>query len=119
MWDVGRTIHPGGLKGQIEGAVAMGLGLALKEEYLPGQTIGFKQYHIPTARDTPEVIMVVVENEDPSASLGAKGVAECATVAVAPAIANAIADAIGVPVRDLPATPARIKDLLNDRADES
>jgi CO/xanthine dehydrogenase Mo-binding subunit len=117
--DVGRTIHPAGLKGQIEGAVAMGLGLALKEEYLPGETIGFKQYRIPTARDTPEVVMVVVENKDPSASLGAKGVAECATVAVAPAIANAIADAIGVPVRDLPATPARIKDLLNDRPDES
>ncbi|MFQ5880757.1 MAG: xanthine dehydrogenase family protein molybdopterin-binding subunit, partial [Dehalococcoidia bacterium] len=106
--DVGRAVYPQGVKGQIEGAVVMGLGLALKEEFRPGGTTGFKQYRIPTARESPEVVTLLVETVDPSASLGAKGVAECATVAVAPAIANAIADATGVRIHHLPATPPRL-----------
>ena len=110
--DVGRVIYPQGLKGQIEGAVSMGLGFALKEEFLPGETMDFTQYRIPTARDTPEVVPLMVELGDPSASLGAKGAAECATVAVAPAILNAIADATGTRVHDLPATPPRLLALI-------
>jgi CO/xanthine dehydrogenase Mo-binding subunit/aerobic-type carbon monoxide dehydrogenase small subunit (CoxS/CutS family) len=111
--DVGRAVYPLGLKGQIEGAVSMGIGLALKEEFDPGTTIGFKQYRIPTARDVPEVVTLLVETGDPSAGLGAKGAAECATVAVAPAIANAIADATGVRIHHLPATPSRLLALLD------
>ena len=110
--DVGRVIYPQGLKGQIEGAVSMGIGFALKEEFHPGETTGFKQYRIPTTRETPEVIPLMVEMVDPSASLGAKGVAECATVAVAPAIANAIADATGTRIHHLPATPPRLLALI-------
>jgi CO/xanthine dehydrogenase Mo-binding subunit/aerobic-type carbon monoxide dehydrogenase small subunit (CoxS/CutS family) len=110
--DVGRVIYPQGLKGQIEGAVSMGIGFALKEEFHPGETMGFKQYRIPTTRETPEVIPLMVEMVDPSASLGAKGVAECATVAVAPAIANAIADATGTRINHLPATPPRLLALI-------
>jgi CO/xanthine dehydrogenase Mo-binding subunit len=110
--DVGRAVFPQGVKGQIEGAVAMGIGFALKEEFLPGETVGFKEYRIPTAREMPEVVTLLVELGDPSAGLGAKGVAECATVAVAPAIANGIADATGARVRRLPATPERLKALL-------
>ena len=110
--DVGRAVFPMGLKGQIEGAVAMGIGLALKESFRPGETTGFKQYRIPTAREMPEVVTLLVESIDPSADLGAKGVAECATVAVAPAIANAIANATGARVYDLPADPARLLDAL-------
>jgi CO/xanthine dehydrogenase Mo-binding subunit len=113
--DVGRAVYPQGLKGQIEGAVSMGIGFALKEEFHPGETTGFEQYRIPTARDMPEVVTRFVEMVDPSASLGAKGAAECATVAVAPAITNAIANAIGTRVYDLPATPARLMALV--RAD--
>ena len=117
--DVGRAIYPPGLKGQIEGAVAMGLGFALKEQFVPGETKDFKQYRIATARDCPEVVTLLVEAGDPSAALGAKGVAECALVAVAPAIINAIADATGVRVRDLPATPARLLDLINSPVSQS
>jgi CO/xanthine dehydrogenase Mo-binding subunit len=110
--DVGRVIYPLGLKGQIDGAVSMGIGFALKEEFRPGETTGFQDYRIPTTRDTPEVIPLMVEMVDPSASLGAKGAAECATVAVAPAITNAIADATGVRIHHLPATPARLLALI-------
>lgn len=110
--DVGRVIYPQGLKGQIEGAVSMGLGFALREEFIPGETTGFLQYRIPTTRETPEVVPLMVEMVDPSASLGAKGAAECATVAVAPAIVNAIADATGTRVHHLPATPSRLLALI-------
>ena len=111
--DVGRVVYPQGLKGQIDGAVSMGLGFALKEEFRPGETTGFKQYRIPTSRDTPEVVPLMVEMVDPSASLGAKGAAECATVAVAPAITNAIADATGTRIHHLPATPGRLLALMS------
>jgi CO/xanthine dehydrogenase Mo-binding subunit/aerobic-type carbon monoxide dehydrogenase small subunit (CoxS/CutS family) len=110
--DVGRAVFPEGLKGQIEGAVAMGLGFALKEEFHRGETIGFKQYRIPTAREIPEIVIELVELVDPSAGLGAKGAAECALVPVAPAIANAIADATGARIHDLPAKPLRLRALL-------
>ena len=110
--DVGRTVFPEGLKGQIEGAVSMGVGYALKEEFHPGETTGFEQYRIPTARETPEIVTLFVEKVDPSASLGAKGAAECATVAVAPAIINAIADATGRRVHHLPARPERVLALM-------
>ena len=106
--DVGRVIYYQGLKGQIEGAVSMGMGYALKEEFFPGETAGFEDYRIPTARETPEIVCLMVEMVDPSAGLGAKGAAECATVAVAPAIINAIADATGARIRQLPATPGRL-----------
>ena len=110
--DVGRVIYSQGLKGQIEGAVSMGLGFALREEFVPGETASFLQYRIPTTRETPEVVPLMVEMVDPSASLGAKGAAECATVAVAPAIINAIADATGTRVHHLPATPSRLLALI-------
>ena len=90
----------------------MGMGFALKEEFLPGETTGFKQYRIPTSRETPEIVPLMVEMVDPSAGLGAKGAAECATVAVAPAIANAIADATGARIHHLPATPHRLLTLI-------
>ncbi len=109
--DVGRAVFPQGLKGQIEGSVAMGVGYALKEEFIPGETTGMKQYRILTARDVPEVVILLVENVDPSAGLGAKGAAECALVPVAPAVANAVANATGVRIHHLPATPPRLKAL--------
>jgi CO/xanthine dehydrogenase Mo-binding subunit len=110
--DVGRAVFREGLKGQIEGAVSMGIGYALKEEFHPGETTGFEDYRIPNARETPEVVTMLVEKVDPSASLGAKGAAECATVAVAPAILNAIADATGRRVHHLPARPDRVLALM-------
>ena len=103
MW--GASFITQGLKGQIEGAVSMGMGFALKEEFIPGETTGFEQYRIPSARETPEIVPLMVEMVDPSAGLGAKGAAECATVAVAPAITNAIADATGAASTICPLRP--------------
>ncbi|HAL49222.1 MAG TPA: aldehyde oxidoreductase, partial [Dehalococcoidia bacterium] len=88
-------------------------GQALTEDYRPGELVGFKEYRIPSSRDAPEVVIILIENGDPSAGLGAKGAAECALVPVAPAIINAIADATGVRVQDLPATPARLLALMS------
>jgi len=113
--DVGRVVYPQGMRGQVEGAVSMGMGFALTEQFVPGETTGLRQYRIPTARETPEIVPLMVEMIDPSGGLGAKGVAECATVAVAPAIVNAIADATGGRVRDLPATPERIRPASTPR----
>ena len=115
--DVGRVIYPQGLKGQIEGSVVMGMGFALKEEFRPGETVGFKQYRIPVTREVPEIVTLLVEIGDPSTGLGAKGAAESALVAVAPAITNAIADATGVRIHHLRATPSRLLAQLNKASD--
>ncbi|MFM8999083.1 MAG: molybdopterin-dependent oxidoreductase [Actinomycetota bacterium] len=110
--DVGRAVNPTLLEGQIEGGVAQGVGLALMEEYLPGRTENLHDYLIPTFGDVPEVVSILVESQDPRGPFGAKGIGEHALVPTAPAIVNAIRDAVGAPVRDLPATPERVLDAI-------
>jgi CO/xanthine dehydrogenase Mo-binding subunit len=102
--DVGRAIHPENVKGQICGGVAMGLGFALMEEFVPGQTLSFKDYHIPTCADMPEIIPIIVESKEPTGPFGAKGVGEPALIPTAPAILNALADALGKRIDELPAS---------------
>jgi CO/xanthine dehydrogenase Mo-binding subunit len=106
--DVGMAIHPENVIGQICGGVAMGLGFALMEEFEPGQTISMKDYHIPTCADMPEVVPIIVESPEPSGPFGAKGVGEPALIPTAPAILNAIADALGVRLYALPANLERV-----------
>ncbi len=106
--DVGKAIHPEGIRGQIYGGVAMGIGFALMEEYVPQQTISMKDYHIPTCRDMPEVVPIIVESEEPSGPFGAKGVGEPALIPTAPAILNAVADALGERIFELPANLERV-----------
>ena len=108
--DVGKAIHPENVKGQISGGVAMGIGFALMEEFIPGQTISMKDYHIPTAADVPEIVPVIVESAEPSGPFGAKGVGEPALIPTAPAILNALADALGQRIYDLPANLERVLD---------
>jgi len=110
--DVGRAIHPGNVMGQIIGGVAMGLGFALMEEYIPGQTVSFVNYLIPTSKDVPEVIPILVEDKEPSGPFGAKGVGEPALIPSAPAILNAIADAIGERIYHLPANLERVLEAV-------
>jgi CO/xanthine dehydrogenase Mo-binding subunit len=117
--DIGRAINPRGVEGQVEGGIAQGLGFALTETLFAddGHTVlsNFHDYKIPAALDMPETIeTVLVEKPDPEGPYGAKGVAEPATIPVAAAIANAIADAVGVRIRDLPATPEKIVQALTE-----
>jgi CO/xanthine dehydrogenase Mo-binding subunit len=106
--DVGKAIYPEGVKGQICGGVAMGVGFALMEEYVPGQTESIKDYLIPTCGDMPEIIPIIVESEEPSGPFGAKGVGEPALIPTAPAIVNAITDALGERIYTLPANLERV-----------
>lgn len=106
--DVGRAVHPDSVVGQILGGVAMGVGFALMEEFLPGVTTSMKDYHIPTAADMPEVIPIILEAPEPTGPFGAKGVGEPALIPTAPAILNAIADALGERIYRLPASLERV-----------
>jgi len=110
--DVGRSIHPQNVIGQIVGGVAMGVGFALMEEYVPGETVSFVNYLIPTSKDIPEVIPILVEENEPSGPFGAKGVGEPALIPCAPAILNAIADAIGERIYRLPANLERVLEAV-------
>jgi xanthine dehydrogenase D subunit len=110
--DVGRALHPLHVIGQIEGGIAQGLGLAVMEEIvLDGGHIrnaSFTDYLLPTALDAPEVVARLVEEPDPQAPLGAKGVGEPPCIAATPAIVNAIIDALGRPLRRVPVRPQDI-----------
>lgn len=109
--DCGRAINPQSLEGQIEGSIAQGLGFALTEklslEKGKIENPFFSSYKIPTALDMPNIKTILVETNDPEGPFGAKGVSEGTILPMAPAIANAIYDAIGVRVRDLPITPEK------------
>lgn len=106
--DVGKAIYPEGVIGQICGGVAMGIGFALMEEYKPGLTETLRDYLVPTCADMPEVIPIIVETEEPSGPFGAKGVGEPALIPTAPAVLNAISDALGERIYSLPANLERV-----------
>jgi CO/xanthine dehydrogenase Mo-binding subunit len=110
--DVGQAINPAAVAGQIEGGAAQGQGFALSEDmiYRDGQlmTPSFSEYLIPTAMDMPEVQSIILESRSGLGPFGAKGIGEPALTPVAPAIANAVADAIGARVFELPITPERV-----------
>jgi len=107
--DVGKVLNPQGLEGQVEGGTAMGLGLALMEEVqLQGGRIrnaSFTDYLIPTILDTPEIATAVVEEPEPDAPYGAKGVGELPTVVSTAAIVAALRDATGRPLNRVPVRP--------------
>jgi CO/xanthine dehydrogenase Mo-binding subunit len=106
--DVGRAINPTLIEGQIEGGVAQGLGMALMEEFFPGQGENLHDYLIPTAGDIPPVESILIEDPSPVGPFGAKGIGEQAMIPTAPAILNALYDAVGVRIHKIPATPDRV-----------
>ena len=106
--DVGKAINPRNVNGQIFGGVAMGIGFALMEEFMPGKTVSMKDYHIPSLADMPEVIPIIIEDPEPTGPYGAKGVCEPALIPTAPAVLNAVADALGARIYDLPASLERV-----------
>ena len=106
--DVGKAVNPSNVEGQIAGGVAMGIGFALMEEFVPGQTLSMSEYMIPTVLDTPAVLPIIVEDPEPTGPFGAKGVGEPALIPTAPAILNAIAQALGERIYNLPANHKRV-----------
>ena len=114
--DVGKAINPMALTSQIQGGIMMGLGYALWEGLLFEEgkitNASFADYKIPTARDIPTAIPIIVEKNYAAEPYGAKGVGEMAVFGIAPAIANAVAHAIGVRIKDLPMSPEKLLDQI-------
>ena len=111
--DCGVAINPKMAEGQIEGAVAQALGYALTEQMVFDEkgrplNLSFKDYNIYTAVDMPELKSFLVETYEPTGPYGAKAIAEIPINGVAPAIANAVYNAVGVRIRDLPITPEKV-----------
>ncbi|MBI2371215.1 MAG: xanthine dehydrogenase family protein molybdopterin-binding subunit, partial [Deltaproteobacteria bacterium] len=117
--DVGRAINPQIVEGQIQGGFAQGVGYALFEamELDNGMVTNpnFIHYRLPSTKDIPAVVPIIVESIEETGPFGAKGVGEPGLVGTAPAIANAIADAIGVRLKELPMTPERVLAALRER----
>ena len=117
-YDVGRAINRNSVEGQMEGGAAMGLGYALLEEdrVVEGVTVtpNLMTYLIPTALDVPDVTTIVLESGEGMGPWGARGIGEPAMVPTAPAIANAVRDAVGVRLTRLPITPERLWRAMQD-----
>ena len=110
--DVGRVINRMGIEGQVEGGIAQGIGYALTEEVkVEGGRIlnpTFTDYKLPAATDLPELDVSFVETNDPAGPYGAKGIGESPLIPVAAAVANAVFNATGVRITELPLTPERV-----------
>jgi len=111
--DVGRVLNPLAALGQIEGGIAQGLGLAVMEEIVlkdgKMRNPSFTDYLLPTALDAPSVVATMIEEPEPQAPLGAKGIGEPPCISVTPAIAAAIRAATG---KELPRVPVRPQDIV-------
>jgi CO/xanthine dehydrogenase Mo-binding subunit len=117
--DCGKMINPLFVEGQVEGGVAMGVGFGMMEEMVVNQgrvrNPQLTDYIVPTALDVPEIITSIVERPEPTGPFGAKGIGEPSLLPTAPAIVNAIQNAIGVRIRHLPATPEKILQALQEK----
>ena len=117
--DVGRAINPNNVEGQVQGGFVQGMGYALFEEMVweDGRLVNpsMMDYKISSSLEAPEIKAYIVEAPEPSGPFGAKGVGEPAMVGVAPAIANAIRDAVGINLTQLPMTPERVLDALLEK----
>jgi len=119
--DVGRMLNPALVEGQLLGGTTQGLGWALYEELAhddAGQlrTGSFVDYAIPDAGGVPPIELRIVEVPAPDGPFGAKGIGEAPVIAAAAAMANAVAAAVGVRMRELPMTPGRVWAALSDGA---
>jgi len=121
--DVGRVINPLGLEGQIEGGIAMGIGYGLCEDLVIEDGMvknpSFRDYKVVTAPEMPEIEIHAIENDNPNGPYGAKGISELPTIVTAPAIANAVHNAIGIRFNDPPLTPEKIVRALHGKTAEA
>jgi CO/xanthine dehydrogenase Mo-binding subunit len=111
--DVGRAIHPGYVEGQIQGGAAQGIGWALNEEYIYDtagrlENAGFLDYRVPVASDLPPIETILVEVPNPNHPFGVKGVGEANFVPSIAAVANAVSNATGQRMNDLPMSPPKV-----------
>jgi len=116
--DVGTAIHPSYVEGQIQGGVVQGIGWALNEEYIYDpkgrlDNAGFLDYRCPVASDLPMIEAVLIEVPNPAHPYGAKGVGEVNICPPMAAIANAIENAVGVRMTDLPMSPPKVRAALD------
>ena len=118
--DLGTVLNPVAARGQIVGAAAMGIGAALGEEMIFEQgklaSTGFLHYALPRAADLPNIRSIMVESADPIGPFGAKAVGELGVNPPPAAIANAVFDAIGVRITEIPITPDKILCALRERS---
>jgi len=122
--DVGKAINPLNCVAQIEGGVVMGIGSALHEEMVIDKTgkvrnPSFLDYHLATSLDIPELISIIVECAEPEGPYGAKGLGEPGLAPTPAAIGNAVADAIGVRVYDLPLKPENVYWAIQNKKKKS
>ena len=118
--DAGRAIHPSYVEGQMQGGVVQGIGWALNEEYIYDadgrmSNPGFLDYRVPVASDVPMIEPIVVEVPNPNHPFGVKGVGEVSICPPMAAIANAVADAIGRRMQELPMSPPKVLEALDHR----
>ena len=113
--DVGRSINPQQVVGQVHGGTAQGLGMALMEEYIQGRTENLHDYLIPTFGDMPEMEVILIEDPEPLGPYGAKGVGEPGLIATAPAILGAIRHATGARLTRVPVLPHRLRAAILKR----
>jgi carbon-monoxide dehydrogenase large subunit len=117
--DTGRTLNPLSVKGQITGGAILGLGYAMHEgiQFDNGKVTNpsFMDYKIPCAQEIPEVETILVEVPLPEGPFGAKGIGELSVVGVAPAIGNAIYDALKVRIKELPLSPSRVLAAIEEK----
>jgi len=116
--DAGTAIHPAYVEGQMQGGAAQGIGWALNEEYIFDsngvmENAGFLDYRIPVASDLPMIDCQIIEVPNPSHPYGVRGVGETPLVAPLATMANAVRDATGVRINDLPLSPPRVLAALD------
>jgi CO/xanthine dehydrogenase Mo-binding subunit len=119
--DVGKAIHPAYVEGQIQGGAAQGIGWALNEEYIFDkngrmENSGFLDYRVPVASDLPMIDTVMIEVPNPRHPFGAKGVGEVPIVPPLAAVANAVRNALGVRMCDLPLSPPKVRAVIDAKA---
>ena len=118
-YDAGKAINPELVCAQIEGGIVQGLGSALFEEMKieKGKVLNpsFVDYKIPTVGDVPEMKISIIENPEPTGPWGARGIAEPCMVPTAPAIANAVFDAIGCRINSLPITAEKVLKAIKSK----
>jgi CO/xanthine dehydrogenase Mo-binding subunit len=118
--DVGKAINPMLVEGQIEGGISQGLGYGLFEDLVCKNGVvlndSFLDYKIATAVDMPNTKVIIVEENDPEGPFGAKGVGEAPMIATAAAVANAVNNAVGARVTDLPLNMERVWEAINKKS---